>query len=77
VLEKHDGFQPMELYPAYTGKQMIFPSLRETLTAVKRTSLTRSIISLLAGRGLPILVSQAGRPCKSSLTDVTVGASLC
>jgi len=23
VLEKHEGFQPMELYPAYTGKQTI------------------------------------------------------
>ena len=23
VLEKHDGFEPMELYPAYTGKQSL------------------------------------------------------
>ena len=23
VLEKHDGFEPMPLYPAYTGKYMI------------------------------------------------------
>jgi formylglycine-generating enzyme required for sulfatase activity len=73
VLEKHEGFEPMELYPGYTGQSFFFPFLIEFLGlrelpadkgCPKRTSLMENIILCLAVLGPLIPELLVANPCK-------------
>ena len=64
VLEKHDGFEPMDLYPAYTGKQLILVKFSALATdSAQPTSSTTSTTSSLEVLGLLIPALPGGRHC--------------
>ena len=63
ALEKHEGFEPMELYPAYTG-QLVLSVLIACTNTAQRTSSTESTTSPLAVRGPPIHAWLVARHCK-------------
>jgi len=65
VLEKHEGFEPMELYPGYTGTSLPRQS-NAHLTPVQRTSSMANTTLRLAGRGRRTLVWPDGRLCECS-----------
>lgn len=66
VLEKHKGFQPMPLYPAYTGIYPRWSTLYYVANILQRISLTESTILCLVDHGLPIPVLLGAKLCKSS-----------
>lgn len=70
ALEKHDGFEPMPLYPAYTGTLLFL--LREEVVKCGKMlilkqpiSLTESTTSSLEAHGQRIQELRGARHCKS------------
>ena len=68
-LTKHDGFEPMRLYPAYTGMGPIDNIYPET-DFEKPTSSTENTTSFSEALGQHILESLDARACKSALTVI-------
>ena len=59
TLQKHEGFEPMSLYPGYTGTFNSYPRGSErcsNVDSLQRTSLTRSTTSCWEDLGRHILV---------------------
>jgi formylglycine-generating enzyme required for sulfatase activity len=70
VLEEHDGFEPMELYPGYTGRRgsdglLLLNTLEDDAANSRQpTSSTVSTTSRSEGRGRRIRALQGARPCE-------------
>ena len=66
VLEKQEGFEPMKLYPAYSGPSYLPPIFYVVLADLltQRTSTTRSTTSCSADPGPRTRESQAERLCE-------------
>jgi formylglycine-generating enzyme required for sulfatase activity len=65
VLEKHDKFEPMTLYPGYTGtSKLLRLQVNKSSNTNQRTFLTANTTSHSVVRGRHILVWRAARPCE-------------